>query len=76
MEQMRVNLSNGDFKTVFPEMIFSNKRLYLTTVFISNISLEIVRVIAGTGGTNNIAVKLLPQRGAVNLQQFYSNMPQ
>ena len=73
---MRVNLIIDDFNTVFPEMIFSNKRLYLTTVFISNISLEIVRVIAGTGGTNNIATKLIPQHGAVNLQQFYSNMPQ
>ena len=38
----------------------------------SNISLKIVRAIAGTGGTN-IAAKLLPQRGAVKLQQFYSN---
>ena len=73
---MRVNLIIDDFNTVFPEMIFSNKRLYLTTVFISNISLEIARVIAGTGGTNNITTKLIPQRGAVNLQQFYSNMPQ
>ena len=72
---MRVNLIIDDFNTVFPEMIFSNKRLYLTTIFISNISLEIVRVIAGTGGTNNIATKLIPQHGAVNLQQFYSNMP-
>ena len=70
---MRVNLIIDDFNTVFPEMIFSNKRLYLTTVFISNISLEIVRVIAGTGGTNNIAAKLLPQHGAVNLQQFCFN---
>ena len=70
---MRVNLSIDYFNTVFPEMNFSNKRSYLTMAFISNISLEIVRVIAGTGGTNNIAAKLLPQRGAVNLQQFYSN---
>ena len=54
-------------------MNFSNKRPYLTTAFISNISLEIVRVIAGTGGTNNIAAKLLPQHGAVNLQQFCFN---
>ena len=69
---MRVNLSIDYFNTVFPEMNFSNKRLYLTMAFISNISLEIVRVIAGTGDTNNIAAKLLPQRGAVNLQQFYS----
>ena len=69
---MRVNLSIDYFNTVFPEMNFSNKRPYLTMAFISNISLEIVRVIAGTGGTNNIAAKLLPQRGAVNLQQFYS----
>ena len=69
---MRVNLSIDYFNTVFPEMNFSNKRSYLTMAFISNISLEIVRVIAGTGGTNNIAAKLLPQRGAVNLQQFYS----
>ena len=45
-------------------MNFSNKCTYLTTVFISNISLEIVRVIAGTRGTNNIVAKLLPQRGA------------
>ena len=73
---MRVNLSIDYFNTVFPEMNFSNKRLYLTMAFISNISLEIVRVIAGTGGTNNIATKLIPQHGAVNLQQFYSNMPQ
>ena len=57
-------------------MNFSNKRPYLITAFISNISLEIVLVIAATGGTNNIAAKLLPQRGAVNLQQFYSNMLQ
>ena len=54
-------------------MNFSNKRPYLTMAFISNISLEIVRVIAGAGGTNNIAAKLLPQHGAVNLQQFDSN---
>ena len=65
---MRVNLSIDYFNIVFPEMNFSHKRPYLTTAFISNISLEIVRVIAGTGGTNNIAAKLLPQRGAVNLQ--------
>ena len=45
-------------------MNFSNKCPYLTTVFISNISLEIVRVIAGTRGTNNIAAKLQTQRGA------------
>ena len=70
---MRVNLSIDYLNIVFPEMNFSNKRLYLTMVFISNISLEIVPVIAGTGGTNNIAAKLLPQRSAVNLQQFYSN---
>ena len=70
---MRVNLSIDYFSIVFPEMNFSNKRPYLTTTFISNISLEIVQVIAGTGGTNNIAAKLSPQRGAVNLQQFYSN---
>ena len=70
---MRVNLSIDYFNTVFPEMNFSNKHQYLTTAFISNISLEIVRVIVGTGGTNNIAAKLLPQRGAVNLQQFYFN---
>ena len=70
---MRVNLSIDYFNTVFPEMNFSNKRLYLTMAFISNISLEIVRVIAGTGGTNNIAAKLLPQQGAVNLQQLHSN---
>ena len=70
---MRVNLCINYFNTVFPKMNFSNKRPYLTTAFISNISLEIARVIAGTGGTNNIATKLLPQRGAVNLQQFYSN---
>ena len=70
---MRVNLSINYFNTVFPEMSFSNKRLYLTMAFILNISLEIVQVIAGTGGTNNIADKLLPQRGAVNLQQSYSN---
>ena len=70
---MRVNLSIDYFNTVFPEMNFSNKRSYLTMAFISNISLEIVRVIAGTGGTNNIAAKLLPQQGAVNLQQLHSN---
>ena len=70
---MRVNLSIDYLNIVFPEMNFSNKRLYLTMVFISNISLEIVPVIAGTGGTNNIAAKSLPQRSAVNLQQFYSN---
>ena len=39
---MRVNLSIDYFNTVFPEMDFSNKRPYLTTAFISNISLEIV----------------------------------
>ena len=70
---MRINLSIDYFNTVCPEMNFSNKRPYLTTAFISNISLETVRVIAGTKGTNNIAAKLLPQRGVVNLQQFYSN---
>ena len=70
---MRINLSIDYFNTVFPEMNFSNKRPYLTTAFISNISLETVRVIAGTKGTNNIAAKLLPQLGVVNLQQFYSN---
>ena len=70
---MRVNLCIDFFNTVFPEMSFSNKCLYLTTAFISNISLEIVQVIAGTGGMNNIADKLLPQHGAVNLQQSYSN---
>ena len=70
---MRVNLSIDYLNTVFPKMNFSNKRPYLTTAFISNISLEIVRVIAGTGGTNNIAAKLLPQHGAVNLQQFCFN---
>ena len=70
---MRVNRSINYFNTVFPEMNFSNKRPYLTMAFISNISLEIVRVIAGAGGTNNIAAKLLPQHGAVNLQQFDSN---
>ena len=65
---MRINLSIDYFNTVFPEMNFSNKRPYLTTAFISNISLETVRVIAGTKSTNNIAAKLLPQRGVVNLQ--------
>ena len=70
---MRVNLSIDYLNSVFPKMNFSNKRPYLTTAFISNISLEIVRVIAGTGGTNNIAAKLLPQHGAVNLQQFCFN---
>ena len=70
---MRVNLSIDYFNTVFPEMNFWNEGPYLTTAFTSNISLEIVRVTAGTGGTNNIATKLLPQRSAVNLQQFYSN---
>ena len=70
---MRVNLSIDYLNTVFPKMNFSNKRPYLTAAFISNISLEIVRVIAGTGGTNNIAAKLLPQHGAVNLQQFCFN---
>ena len=63
---MRVNLSIDYFNTVFPEMNFSNNHQYQTTAFI-------VRVIVGTGGTNNIAAKLLPQRGAVNLQQFYFN---
>ena len=48
---MRVNLSIDYFNIVFPEMNFSNKRPYFTTAFISNISLEIVRVIAVTGGT-------------------------
>ena len=67
---MRVDLSINYFNTVFPEMNLSNKCPYITTAFISIISLEIVRVIVGTGGTNNIAAKLLPQRGAVNLQQF------
>ena len=52
---MRVNLSIDYFNTVFPEMNFSNKPLYSTTAFISNISLKIVRVIAGIGGTNYIA---------------------
>ena len=70
---MRLNLSIDYFNTAFPEMNFSNKHPYLTTAFISNIPLEIVRVIASTGGTINIAAKLLPQSGAVNLQQFYSN---
>ena len=70
---MRINLSIDYFNTACPEMNFSNKRPYLTPAFISNISLETVRVIAGTKGTNNIAAKLLPQRGVVNLQQFYSN---
>ena len=70
---MKVNLSIDYFNTVFPEINLSNKRPYLTTAFVSNISLEIVRVIAGTGGTNNIAAKLLPQQGAVNLQQLHSN---
>ena len=70
---MKVNLSIDYFNTVFPEINPSNKRPYLTTAFVSNISLEIVRVIAGTGGTNNIAAKLLPQQGAVNLQQLHSN---
>ena len=65
---MRINLSIDYFNTVFPEMNFSNKRPYLTTAFISNISLETVRVIAGAKSTNNIAAKLLPQRGVVNLQ--------
>ena len=74
---MKVNLSIDYFNTIFPEINLSNKRLsYLTTAFVSNISLEIVRVIAGTGGTNNIAAKLLPQQGAVNLQQLHSNMLQ
>ena len=54
---MRVNLSIDYFNTAFPEMHFSVKRPYLTTAFISNISLEIVRVIAGRGGTNNITAK-------------------
>ena len=53
--------------TVFPEMNFSNKRPHLTPAFMSNISLEIVRAIAGTGSTNNIAAELLPQRGAAIL---------
>ena len=70
---MRVDLSIDYFNAVFPEMNFSNKRPYLTTAFISKISIEIVHVIANTGDANNIAAKLLPQRGAVNLQQFYSN---
>ena len=65
---MRINLSIDYFNTVFPEMNFSNKRPYLTTAFISNISLETVRVKAGTKSTNNIAAKLLPQRRVVNLQ--------
>ena len=54
-------------------MNFSNKSRYLTTALTSNISFEIVPVIAGTRGTNSNAAKLLPQRSAVNLQQFYSN---
>ena len=70
---MRVNLSIDYFNTAFPDMNFLNKRPYLTTAFISNISLEIVRVIAGTGDTNKTAAKFLPQPGVVNLQQFYSN---
>ena len=70
---MKVNISIDYFNTVFPEINPSNKRPYLTTAFVSNISLEIVRVIAGTGGTNNVAAKLLPQQGAVNLQQLHSN---
>ena len=70
---MKVNLSIDYFNTIFPEINLSNKCPYLTTAFVSNISLEIVRVIAGTGGTNNIAAKLLPQQGAVNLQQLHSN---
>ena len=55
--------------TVFPEMNFSNKRPHLTTAFMSNIFLEIVRAIAGTGGTNNIAAELLLN----TVLQFYSN---
>ena len=67
------NQSIEYFNTVFPEMNFSNKRRYLTTALTSNISFEVVPVIAGTGRTNNSAAKMLPQRGAVNLQQFYFN---
>ena len=51
---MRVNPSIDYFNTEFPERNFSNKPLYLTTAFISNISLEIVQVITGIGVTNNI----------------------
>ena len=67
------NLSIDYVNTVFPEINFSKKRPCLKTAFSSNISLEIVRVIADTGGTNNIAAKLLLQRVVVYLQQFYSN---
>ena len=52
---MRVNLSIDYFNTVFPERNFSNRPLYLTAAFISNIFLEIVQVITGIGVTNNIA---------------------
>ena len=68
-----VNLTIDYVNIVFLEINFSNKRPCLTTAFLSNISLEIVRAIADTGGTNNIAAKLLLQRVVVYLQQFYSN---